>query len=63
LYQALLIDWFGQVHVEARFERLCAIRLLPPAGDGDELQLLRPRLRTQAPRELVAVELGHANVE
>src|SRR5262249_43265624 len=52
-----------QMHVEPRLLGLALVGLLAPARERDEANVRPPRLTADAPGDLVAVALRHADVD
>src|SRR5256885_13014779 len=51
------------MRIEARLPRAAAVRVLAPSGERHQSDPLAPRLRADAPRDLIAVEQRHADIE
>src|SRR2546425_979686 len=49
--------------IEPCLPRAPTVRVLTPAGQSDERNALAPGLRTNAPRDFVAIEFRHANIQ
>ena len=63
LGQLVQVERLDQVRVEPRLSRAPPVGLLTPTCQGDERNTLPPGLGTDSPRHLVAIELGHTDVE
>src|SRR5690349_11515923 len=62
LEQRLVVDRLGEMVIETRLARAPAVLFLAPAGDRHDQDGVAA-LGAQAPRDLVARQLGHADVE
>src|SRR5471032_1491213 len=63
LDQLLDFDRLDQVQVEARFEHAAAVLGQAVAGQRDQPHVACGRIGAQAPRHLVAVDAGQADVD
>src|SRR6185369_5281604 len=57
------VQRFDQVRIEPSLPRTPAVRVLPPTGQCDERNSAAPGLGADPPRNLVAIELRHADIQ